>query len=152
VEIRKVICSTDEIVNPLAGRELLWDLFSCSSAAQLEFAVDSWIVNQGRRDGSAGGVAYEAVHAVLSNDHSAEAGDAALREIIARVASEEGDKGPQCRAFDLTPKLAGPRGADCRVERLAAVDLADILFLDLSHDTASARHSPGPGLAGNGPT
>jgi hypothetical protein len=111
VEIRKVICSTDEIVNPLAGRELLWDLFSCSSAAQLEFAVDSWIVNQGRRDGSAGGVAYEAVHAVLSNDHSAEAGDAALREIIARVASEEGDKGPQCRAFDLTPKPAGLTGS-----------------------------------------
>jgi hypothetical protein len=32
VEIRTVICSTDEIVNALLGRGLLWDPFSCSSA------------------------------------------------------------------------------------------------------------------------
>jgi transposase-like protein len=32
VEIRRVICSTDEIVNPLAGRGLLWGPFSCSPA------------------------------------------------------------------------------------------------------------------------
>jgi hypothetical protein len=38
VEIRKVICSTDEIVNPLVGRGLLWGDFFCSPAAQPEVA------------------------------------------------------------------------------------------------------------------
>jgi putative transposase len=32
VEIRKIICTTDEIVNPLAGRGLWWDSFFCSPA------------------------------------------------------------------------------------------------------------------------
>jgi transposase-like protein len=32
VEIRKIVCTTDEIVNPLHGCGLLWDPFSCSSA------------------------------------------------------------------------------------------------------------------------
>jgi putative transposase len=31
-EIRKVICSTDEIVNPFPGRGLLWGSFSCAPA------------------------------------------------------------------------------------------------------------------------
>ena len=52
------------------------------------------------------GVAHEALRAVLSDDHSAEAGDAALREILARVALEQGEIGLQRYAFDVTLKLA----------------------------------------------
>ena len=51
-------------------------------------------------------VAYEALNSVLSDDHSAEAGDAVLREILARVASEEGEDGLRRFAFDVTLKLA----------------------------------------------
>jgi hypothetical protein len=75
-------------------------------------------------------VAREAVHAVLSDDHSAEAGDAALREIIARVASEEGEQGLQRLLFDIVLKLAELTERFAVAEQLAAVDLADILFLD----------------------
>jgi hypothetical protein len=35
-ELRKIIYTTDEIVNPLLGRGLLWDPFFCSPAAQPE--------------------------------------------------------------------------------------------------------------------
>jgi len=33
-ELRRIIYTTDEIVNPLLGRGLLWDSFFCSSPAQ----------------------------------------------------------------------------------------------------------------------
>jgi hypothetical protein len=75
-------------------------------------------------------VAYEALNSVLSDDHSAEAGDAALREILARVASEEGEDGLQRFAFDVTLKLAELTERFAVVQQLTAVDLADILFLD----------------------
>jgi hypothetical protein len=37
--------------------------------------------------------AHEALYAVLSDDHTAQAGEAALREIVARVALVEGSAG-----------------------------------------------------------
>jgi transposase-like protein len=36
VEIRKIVCTTDEIVNPLLGRGLLWDPFPACSPRSLE--------------------------------------------------------------------------------------------------------------------
>jgi hypothetical protein len=74
--------------------------------------------------------AHEGVRAILSDDHNAEAGDAALKEILARVALEQGEEGLQRYAFDVTLKLAELTGRVAAVHRLAAVDLADILFLD----------------------
>ena len=52
------------------------------------------------------------------------------REILARVALEQGEEGLQRYAFDVTLKLAELTGRVAAVHRLAAVDLADILFLD----------------------
>ena len=75
-------------------------------------------------------VAREALFAVLSDDHNAEAGDAAAHEIIARVASEQGEHGLQRLAFDLVLKLAELTERFAVDHRLAPVDLADILFLD----------------------
>ncbi len=75
-------------------------------------------------------LAHEAVNAVLSDDHSAQAGEAALREIVARVALAEGSAGLQDLAVKLTLKVAELTERIAAAERLAAVDLADILFLD----------------------
>ena len=75
-------------------------------------------------------LAHEAVNAVLSDDHCAQAGEAALREIVARVALAEGSAGLQDLAFKLTLKVAELTERIAAAERLAAVDLADILFLD----------------------
>jgi hypothetical protein len=74
--------------------------------------------------------AYEALNAVLSDDHSPEAGDAALREIIAIVASEEGENGLQRLAFDAIVKLAELTERFAFAQQLSVVDVADILFLD----------------------
>jgi hypothetical protein len=75
-------------------------------------------------------VAREALFAVLSDDHNAEAGDAAARRIIAHVASEQGEQGLQCLAFDLVLKLAELTERFAVDHRITAADLADILFLD----------------------
>jgi hypothetical protein len=74
--------------------------------------------------------AHEALNAVLSDDHTAQAGEAALREIVARVALVEGSAGLQDLAVELTLKVAELTERIAVAERLAAVDLADILFLD----------------------
>jgi hypothetical protein len=74
--------------------------------------------------------AREALQAVLSDDHNAQAGDAAAQEIIARVATEQGEHGLQRLAFDLVLKLAELTERSAVERRLTAVDLADILFLD----------------------
>jgi hypothetical protein len=75
-------------------------------------------------------VAREALFAVMSDDHNAEAGDAAARKIIAHVASEQGEQGLQRLAFDLVLKLAELTERLAVDRRLAAADLADLLFLD----------------------
>ena len=75
-------------------------------------------------------VAREALCAVLSDDHNAEAGDAAVRKIIAHVASEQGEQGLQRLAFDLVLKLAELTERFAVDRRLTAADLADLLFLD----------------------
>jgi hypothetical protein len=66
----------------------------------------------------------------LSDDHTAQAGEAALREIVARVDLIEGSAGLQDLAVELTLKVAELTERIAVAEGLAAVDLADILFLD----------------------
>ena len=63
-------------------------------------------------------------------DHCAQAGEAALREVVARVALIEGSAGLQDLAVALTLKVAELTERIAVAEHLAAVDLADILFLD----------------------
>ena len=75
-------------------------------------------------------LAREAVSAVLSDDHNAQAGEAALREIMARVDLVEGSAGLRDLAVELALKVAELTERIAVAERLAAVDLADILFLD----------------------
>ena len=74
--------------------------------------------------------AREALHVVLSDDHTAEAGDAALREVITRVALEEGEQGLQRLLFDVILKLAELTERMAVAHQLIADDLADIQFLD----------------------
>jgi hypothetical protein len=72
----------------------------------------------------------EAVNTVLSDDHNAQLGEAVLRQTVARVASAQGSEGLQRLAVELTLKLAELTERIAREEGLAAVDLADVLFLD----------------------
>jgi hypothetical protein len=51
-------------------------------------------------------LAHEALDAVLSDDHNAQAGEVALRGIVARVAAVEGIKGLQRLTVDFALKLA----------------------------------------------
>jgi len=74
--------------------------------------------------------AREALHVVVSDDHNAEAGDAALREVIARVTLEEGEQGLQRLLFDVVLKLAELTERMAAAHQLTSDDLADILFLD----------------------
>ena len=75
-------------------------------------------------------LAHEALDAVLSDDHNAQLGEAALRVIVARVAAVEGGEGLQRLAVDLALKLAELTERIAATDQLAAVDLADLLFLD----------------------
>jgi hypothetical protein len=75
-------------------------------------------------------LAREALSAVLSDDHNAQAGEAALREIMARVDLVEGSAGLRELAIELTLKVAELTQRIAAAERLAAADVADILFLD----------------------
>ena len=74
--------------------------------------------------------AHEALNAVLSDDHNAQIGEAALRVIVARVAAVEGSEGLQSLAVDFALKLAELTERIATANQLAAVDLADLLFLD----------------------
>jgi hypothetical protein len=77
-----------------------------------------------------GSVALEAVRALLSDDHNAEAGEAAVREIIAGVIQTGGTGALvdlttelASKVAELVERAAGDRG-------LAAVDVVDLLFVD----------------------
>jgi hypothetical protein len=75
-------------------------------------------------------LAHEALNAVLSDDHNEQIGEAALRGIVARVAAIEGTEGLQRLTVDFALKLAELTERIATAEHLAAVDLADLLFLD----------------------
>ncbi len=75
-------------------------------------------------------VAHEALNAVLSDDHNAQVGEAALRGIVARVAAGEGSEGLQRLTVDFALKLAELTERLATAEELTAIDLTDLLFLD----------------------
>ena len=75
-------------------------------------------------------LAHETFNAVLSDDHNAQVGEAALRGIVARVAAVEGSEGLQRLTVDFALKLAELTERMATAEQLAAIDLADLLFLD----------------------
>ena len=75
-------------------------------------------------------VAHEALTAVLSDDHNAQVGEATLRGIVAHVAAVEGSEGLQRLTVDFALKLAELTERIATADQLAAVDLADLLFLD----------------------
>ena len=75
-------------------------------------------------------LAHEALNAVLSDDHNWQVGEAALRGIVASVAAVEGTEGLQRLTVDFALKLAELTERIATAEQLAAVDLADLLFLD----------------------
>ena len=75
-------------------------------------------------------LAHEALIAVLSDDHNGQIGEAALRELVARVAAVEGTEGLQRITVDFALKLAELTERIATAEHLAATDLADLLFLD----------------------
>ena len=65
-----------------------------------------------------------------SDDHNAQVGEGAVRDIVAAVASIGGSRGLVELAADLVVKLAYLIEGAAAEEGLAAVDLADLLFLD----------------------
>jgi hypothetical protein len=76
------------------------------------------------------GVVAEAVMAVLSDDHNAEVGEAALRELLAGVASNGGANRLTDLAVELALTVAGLVERIATAEGSAAVDLVDFLFVD----------------------
>jgi hypothetical protein len=72
----------------------------------------------------------EAVMAVLSDDHNAEVGAAACREMVAGIALRRGIDGLEDLAVELALNLAELVERIAGEEGLAAVDVADVLFLD----------------------
>jgi len=74
--------------------------------------------------------AVEAVRALLSDDHSAEAGEAAVREIIAGVIQTGGAGALVDLTAELASKVAELVERDACDRGLAAVDVVDLLFVD----------------------
>jgi len=72
----------------------------------------------------------EAVKAVLSDDHCAEAGAAALRGIVAGVLQTGGAEGVADLAIELASKLGEMVEQIAQEQSLPAVDVLDILFID----------------------
>jgi hypothetical protein len=75
-------------------------------------------------------VALAAVRAVLSDDHSAEAGEAAVRQIIALVIETGGIGALADLTAELVSKLAELVERAATASGLPAIDVADILFVD----------------------
>ena len=67
---------------------------------------------------------------MLSDDHSAEAGEAAVREIIAGVVQIGGTGALVDLAAELASKIAELVERDACDRGLTAVDVVDVLFVD----------------------
>jgi hypothetical protein len=74
--------------------------------------------------------AYESVHAVLSDDHCRERGLAAARGVAAAVLAESGVAGLAEMTVELSLKLASALERIAGDQGLAAVDLAEVWFVD----------------------
>ena len=74
--------------------------------------------------------AQRAVMAVISDDHNAEAGEAALRQIVAMVSQIGGPEALEDLTVELALKVAELVEHIASDQRLPAADVADILFID----------------------
>lgn len=81
-------------------------------------------------DLSARARAYESVRAVLSDDHCHERGAAAARGIVSAVVVESGVAGLAAMTVELSLKLASALERIAGDQGLAAVDLAEVWFID----------------------
>ena len=74
--------------------------------------------------------AYESVRAVLSDDHCHERGVAAARRVVSAVVEQSGVAGLEDTAVELSLKLASALERIAGDQGLAAVDLAEVWFVD----------------------
>jgi hypothetical protein len=74
--------------------------------------------------------AYESVRAVLSDDHCYERGVAAARAVVSAVLDESGVAGLADMTVELSLKLASALERIAGDQGLAAVDLAEVWFID----------------------
>jgi hypothetical protein len=74
--------------------------------------------------------AQRAVMAVISDDHNAEAGEAALRRIVAAVSELGGPGALDDLTVELALKVAELVEQIASDQHLPALDVADILFID----------------------
>ncbi len=74
--------------------------------------------------------AYESVRAVLSDDHCHECGVAAARRVVSAVLEESGVAGLADTTVELSLKLASALERIAGDQGLAAVDLAEVWFVD----------------------
>jgi hypothetical protein len=74
--------------------------------------------------------AYESVRAVLSDDHCYERGVAAARAVVSAVLDESGVAGLADVTVELSLKLASALERIAADQGLAAVDLAEVWFID----------------------
>ena len=75
-------------------------------------------------------VAYEAVQAVLSDDHNYERGVEAAWAVAKAALAELGAVGLAAIAVELSLQLASALERIAAEQEIAAVDLADVWFLD----------------------
>jgi uncharacterized membrane protein affecting hemolysin expression len=74
--------------------------------------------------------AYESVRAVLSDDHCYERGVATAQGVVSTVLEESGVAGLADMTVELSLKLASALERIAGDQGLAAVDLADVWFVD----------------------
>ena len=74
--------------------------------------------------------AYESVRAVLSDDHCYERGVAAAQGVVSAVLAESGVAGLADMTVELSLKLASALERIAGDQGLAAVDLAEVWFID----------------------
>ena len=74
--------------------------------------------------------AYESVKAVLANGHHVDRGPAAVRGVVTTVLAESGVDGLAEVAVELSLRLASAVERRAADQGLAAVDLADVWFVD----------------------
>jgi hypothetical protein len=74
--------------------------------------------------------AYELVRAALSDDHDEEQGVSAARSVAVAVLAEAGTDGLADVAVDLALRLASALERIAADQGLAAVDLAEVWFVD----------------------
>ena len=87
-------------------------------------------------------MAVEMVRAVLSDDHCAEAGEAAVREIISEVVQTRGVEGIADLAAELASALAEMVEGVATGAGLAAIDLVDLLFVNRMTLPSDRDHPP----------